>query len=338
MMNRSPAILAAVFLVLVGGIVLFVVSGKGGPAKRAADADALYPDLDTSRVDRIEIRTRRGGADLFRDGPIWRAASEDSFPADPDAVGKLLETALGFEASEIASRNASKHEIFAVDSASAIEVRLLSGAETDARFFVGKSGSDFQSTYVRDARGPDVYRQVGALKSVFDRGSRTWKDKAIFRLDEAEMVSVELDRKGEIIRYESRGEGGWVVVKPEGHRGVGALAPAIVMGLTKLGAIDYAPAGDDSVAGVDPPEATVRIGLRGGDEKALLIGAEKAGGGGRYVKRTSDGVLFLVPSSRVVNYLRPASELIEPAPPDSGLAIPPGAGEGPSAEGSSGGE
>jgi hypothetical protein len=336
--KRNPLLLAAIFVLLLGLVVLLVVSGQGSPAKKRGGSEALYPDLDTSRVDRIEIRTSRGSADLFRDGPVWRTAKEDSFPADPDAVMKVLEAAAGFSARDIASHSAEKHEIFDVDSGSAIEVRLATGGTTSARFFVGKSGSDFQSTYVRDGGGVDVFRQAGSLKSVFDRGARTWKDKAVFRLDEEKMAAVELARKGETIRYENRGEAGWVVAKPEGYRSVGALAVAVARGLTKLTATDIVSKSDTLLTGLDAPEAVVRIELAGGGEKTLVIGAEKPGGGGRYAKRASEDVLYLVPSSRLANYIRPTEELIEPLPPDSALMPPPELGSDPGEKGPGGGD
>jgi hypothetical protein len=66
--------------------------------------------------------------------------------------------------------------------------------------------------------------------------------------------------------------------------------------------------------------------MRDGPDPTLLVGAEKEGGAGRYVRSESDGVVFVVPVARLANYVKPSEELIEPAPPDSSLKIPPGAG------------
>jgi hypothetical protein len=331
-MRRNPLLLAGVLLVLLVLIVLLARGERGGtPVKRESGADLLYPDLDTSRVDRIEIRTARAAVDLYREDGLWKAADEDSFPADPEAVGKALAAAKDLSAREIVSRNPDKHEIFEVDSARAVEVILSAGGAPAARFFIGKTGEDFRSTYVRDASRPIVFRQADPLRSVFDRGTRTWKDKAVFRLEEERMASLEIEKGGETIRWENRGESDWAVTKPEGHRPIGALGVALARGLTRLTCIEIVPASGFPETGLDAPEAIVRIGMQGEPDRTLLIGREKEDGGGRYVKRAEDDVLFLVPEARVANYLRPASELIEPIPPDT-LAAPEegeeGAGEG----------
>jgi hypothetical protein len=325
-MTRNPFLLAGVFVALVGAIVLFVLSGRQNPAGKREGAGLLYPDLDTARVDRIELRTPRASVDLFRDGALWRAAREDSFPADPDAVQKILDAAKNLNARDIISRNAEKYAVFEVDSAKGVDVRLSAGGKEAAHFVVGRSGSGFQSTYVRDASRREVFQQAAPLKTVFDRGTRSWKDKAVFRLEEEKMLAVELERKGETIRLERLGEAGWSVASPVGYRAKGAMGEALARGLTRLTATDVAPAADAEKGLFETPEAIVRVDMRDGPDPTLLVGAEKEGGAGRYVRRESDGVVFVVPVARLANYVKPSEELIEPAPPDSSLKIPPGAG------------
>ncbi|MFH1681737.1 MAG: DUF4340 domain-containing protein [Candidatus Eisenbacteria bacterium] len=323
-MRRNPILLAGVLLALLVVIVLLARGGRGGAGRESErDAGLLFPDLDTSRVDRIEIRTPRAEVGLFRDGAAWKVATEDSFPADPEAVGKVLAAARDLSAREIVSRKPDKYDLFEVDSARAVEALLSAGEAAAARFFIGKSGEDFRSTYVRDASREEVFRQADPLRSVFDRGTRTWKDKAVFRLEEEKMAALELEREGETIRLENRGESEWAVTKPEGHRPIGALGVSLARGLTRLTCIDIVSMSDSAETGLDAPLAIVRIDMRDEPDMTLLIGAEKEGGGGRYVKRAADDVLYLVPGARVANYLSPADELIEPVPPDASLAPPP---------------
>ena len=49
-----------------------------------------------------------------------------------------------------------------------------------AHLFVGKTTPGFLSSYVRPADSNDVYVAQGYLQSVFNKGTRTWKDRTIF--------------------------------------------------------------------------------------------------------------------------------------------------------------
>ena len=330
-MHRSPILLAGLLVALV--LLIFILSqSNGGPEMEGAASSLLYPALDTEDVDRITIRGGGNVAELFREGEKWMVATEENYDADRDGMDRILEALASLSAEEVVSRKSEKYSVFELDSAQAVEVEIDSGGETAARFFIGKSGADFQSTYIRDSEREDVFLQHVPLKSVFDRGSRTWKDKTVFRLDDAEMLALELDRRGEKIRFENRGEGTWVVTEPPGHRPAGALVAALARGLTRLTCTDFAADGEREAAALDEPVAAVRIFMRDEQDRVLLIGAEKEEGGGRYVQRGSDDVLFVVPGSRLVHYLKPAAELIEPVPPDSSLMAPAGPEEEPAHE------
>ncbi len=330
-MHRSPILLAGLLVALV--LLIFILSQSGGgPEMEGAASFLLYPALDTDTVDRIVIRGGGNVTELVREGERWKVATEENYDADRDGMDRILEALASLSAAEVVSRKSEKYGLFELDSAQAVEVEIVSGGEEAARFFIGKSGADFQSTYIRDAEREDVFLQPVPLKSVFDRGSRTWRDKTVFRLDDAEMLALELDRRGEIIRFENRGEGTWVVTEPPGHRPMGVLTTALARGLTRLTCTDFAADGEREAAGLGEPEATVRIFMRDEQDRTLLIGAEKEGGGGRYVKRGSDDVLFVVPGSRLAHYLKPAEELIEAVPPDSALMAPAGPEEEPADE------
>ncbi|MFH1278652.1 MAG: DUF4340 domain-containing protein [Candidatus Eisenbacteria bacterium] len=321
-MPKNPLALVGVLLGLVI-VILLLVRGDDGPVKKEeARAGLLYPALDTASVDRITIRAGENLVDLSRGGSAWVVASEDGFAADPEGVTRILEALASLRADEVVSRKPEKYDLFELDSARAVEVAVGAEESESARFYIGKSGADYRSTYLRDGARDEVFLQPEALKGVFDRGTRTWKDRALFRIDEEKIAALEMECGGGTIRVEYRGDEGWVVTSPEGYRAKSPVIQGMPAGLTRLTANEFPPAADMALAGLSEPAGTVRIILQDESVKTLLIGAEKPDSGMRYVKRSSDDVLYLVSSSRVLNYIKPAEELIEPVPPDSSLAVP----------------
>lgn len=319
-MPKNPLALAGVLLALVI-VILLLVRGDSGPAvEEEIAAGLLYPSLDTAAVDRITIRADENRVELARRGADWIVAGVEEFAADPDGVKRVLDVLASLTADEVVSRKPEKYDLFELDSAGAVEVAVGAEGSEAARFFVGKSGPDFRSTYLRDGSREEVFLQSQSLRSVFDRGTRTWKDRTVFRIDEESIVALEWERAGESIRIEHRPDEGWVVTAPEGHRAKSPAIQGMPAGLTRLTANEFPPEADRGSAGLEAPEGTVRIFLRDESVKTLLIGAEKPDSGMRYVKRGSDDVLYLVSSSRLMNYVKPAEELIEPVPADSALA------------------
>jgi hypothetical protein len=315
-MRRNPLVLAGVLLVLVLVIFLLV---RPDHSRKADEQEslALYPGLDTSRVDRVQIHSKEADVDLFRDDEGWKVASEDSFPADPGGLERIVEAVAKLTDDEVVSRLPEKYDLFQVDSAQAVEVSVHADGEQQARFFIGKSGPDFSSTYLRDSEREEVFLQPDPLKGVFDRGTRTWRDKTIFDLEEEQMAELRLVRGDTTVVFQNRWEEGWVVSEPEGYQPLAGLAQGMARGLTNLTASDFGKEDEWEAAGFDEPKAEARITMVDESVRTLWIGNEKEGGGGHYVKRDSDEVLYLVPKARVSHYLRPVDQLIEPIPPDT---------------------
>lgn len=328
-MRKNPIALAAVLIVLVLIVILLGRSGERGPAAEAKE-ELLFPGLDTAVVDRIVIHAGENGAELVRGGEgAWVVASEDDFPADPEAVERVLEASAELSAASLTSRRPSKHAIFEVDSAQAVEVALEADGEEAARFFVGKSGPDFSSSYVRAGGRDEVYLHPRPVRSVFDRGNRTWRNKRIFDFAREDLARLRVEREGGTLLFENRGDQGWAVLEPEGYRPIGPLVEGLARGFTRLTASDFGGEEEREAAGLENPRARVVLQFTDGTEKTLLIGAEKGEGGGVYVQRGGDDTLFLVPAARIAAVFRKTEELIEPVPADTASAPAPAPEEEP---------
>ena len=109
-MTKNPVVLAVILIVLV--LVIVLMTRPSGPEKSGTVETALYPDLDTSLVDRIALREGDTVAEFRRSDGVWVVATQDGFPADPDAMGRLLSETARLTRDEVASRRPEKYRRF----------------------------------------------------------------------------------------------------------------------------------------------------------------------------------------------------------------------------------
>ncbi len=326
-MNRNPVVLAVLFAVLVG--LIYLVAKPGGTGKKKSDApEVLFAQLDTSKVDFVTIRDGADTVELKRGDERWMISSDSDFPANREGVSRLLAESAGFTTANVASRKPEKYAKFEVDSAAAVEVVLLAEGDTTAHFFVGKTGPDRTSNFVRAAGRDEVFLEAGRVKSAFQKPANSWRNRLVMELETDEIRTLEVVRREDRLLFESDQEGNWSVVEPKGYTPVNALVVAMSRVLSRLTASGFPDEGDSTGTGLDEPEITVNATLFNGTVYTLEIGAEQEGKGGRFVRKKGDDVVYIVPSSRLNNFTRPASELIEPAPADTtggdSTAVPAG--------------
>jgi hypothetical protein len=334
MNKRNIFILLAIFAVLVLAVIIIEgpVSRRG--KKKAAKESILFPGFDADQVYSVEIKTVGREVKLSKEDGTWVVATSGNYPADSESVGTMLDKVRDLKSTLTASKSAEKHSQFEVDE-SGVEVKMLGAEEALlAHFFVGKTGPDFMSTYVRKADKDRVLQVDGYLKSIFDKGTRGWRDRTIFSFDPAQVQRLTLvsEEKGEIA-IEALEDGGWQIIKPEVALAEKEAVDGIVRDISKLSADDFAEKKEEKTAEeestgteeeeiVSPeeqlasllkeyelaePQSKVMVDLKDGTARVLLIGGES--GYRYYVKREDKDTVFMVSKGKIDGLFKDLEEL-----------------------------
>ena len=314
-MMRNPAVLIVVLITLIGLIALVV--RPGGEGEEETSSAALFAGLDSAEVDAISVRDGENRTQLKRGPSGWVIASDNDFPADREGVNRLLRETIGLSMNDVASRKAEKHVRFEVDSASATEVRLDVQDNTVARFFVGKEGPDMSSQYVRAAGREEVFLQAGRLRDAYTRQHATWRNKTVLEVESDEVHTIELLRGEERLVFESDLEGNWTVAEPMGFDPVEPLVIAMARVMTRLTASGFPDEDEKGNEGFDAPGVVINATLFNGTAFSLEIGRERDDQPGWFVRKGGEDIVYVVPSSRLNNFIRPAEELMKPAAVDT---------------------
>jgi len=248
----------------------------------------LLRGYTTDAVVRFEIRARDQSWTLTKNDDAWTVGDE-GFEADAAEVRRALDKLTGLDRRELVAQNPQKHEDLEVGAGSprGVEVQLWTGASAEPthHLHLGKTASDFRSSFVRLDSEDQVYLSRELLRSVFDKGERGWRDRTVFSFRGADATGLEITKEGVTVVVE-RGEDGWRLTSPEESAADGPAIDSIVSTLSALSTDEFAAASDDSTTGLHEPSGSAIVSLSDGTRRGLVFGLEDDG---KVFARTIDG-------------------------------------------------
>lgn len=309
MKTKQLLILGGVFVFLLLVVLIFENPfGKSEHEKKIETAMPLFPDFDKEQVAKIEIIAPDGTTTLAKQNGEWGVASMDNYPADSDGVAQLLTKVTELKNTQRVSNNPEKQSEFEVDS-TGVEAKLMDANDKLlAHLFVGKITPGFLSSYVRVADSNDVYVAQGSLQSVFNKGTRTWKDRTIFDFNKGTTTELNISSPDETVELRLDENGAWQMLKPIAATANTTEVDNLLTTLSGLNTDDFAAANDDlAVYGLDVPQSTISAVLNDGTTATLHIGKEEEGK--LYVKRDDTETVFRLFKSNVDRLLKKSDTL-----------------------------
>ena len=317
MKTKQLLILGGVFVVL--AIVVLVLEnpfGKSAYDKKIETATPLFPNFDKEQVTKIEIIATGETTTLSKQESAWGVASMDNYPADSEGVAELLTKVGEVKNTQRVSSNPEKQAEFEVDS-TGVEAKLMDvNDKVLAHLFVGKITPGFLSSYVRAADSDDVYVAQGNLQSVFNKGTRTWKDRSIFDFNKGIVTELNISSPEETVELRLDADGTWQMLKPEASTANTTEVDNLLTTFSGLDTDDFADAQADLAEyGLDTPQSVISAALNDGTTATLYIGNEAEGK--LYVKRDDSDTVFRLFTSNVDRLIKKSGTLkAEPPPPE----------------------
>jgi hypothetical protein len=214
--------------------------------------------FEPESVDALRIEDGEGTVDLVRREGAWVLPGLDDFPADQEAVTRLLERLAGLQKGWPVATTSGALERFEV-AEDAYERRIsLTAAGTPAPLLYLGTSPGLRKTHVRPEGEVAVY---AASLDIWEAGAAPsdWIDKGILTLGEAAITRIELpgltlERDGEALRVAGLGEG---------EQTDAAAARTLVNRLANLRIQSVV--GEDVVPAGDTPALTITVTRAEGD-------------------------------------------------------------------------
>jgi hypothetical protein len=186
-MKRSQWILVGILVALV--VATFLVLRQPGEISTTDSSDRVLVTYDSAAVDKIEVHSPGTSVILEREAGRWMLTSPVKYQADEAAVALAVGNGRRIEITSLVSTNPEKRKLFQVDSSGTL-VKVYEKGIPKTAFYVGKMGTTYTETYVRADGSNDVYLAQGMLSTTFSRQVKEWRDKTIFKTDQAAIKSV----------------------------------------------------------------------------------------------------------------------------------------------------
>ena len=159
MKTRLAFFLLGMLLLL--GLVALLADRAEKRQRTVTATGKLVPGLDPAKAVRLEVKSKGATAVVEKKEGSWKVVP-DGFAADEAAVKDAIEKLARLEKGSVVSENPAKHEALEVKEGdprtTEVLVTLEGGKEPAAHLFVGKTGADYQSNFVR-LKGEDrVYQ------------------------------------------------------------------------------------------------------------------------------------------------------------------------------------
>jgi hypothetical protein len=147
-------------------------------------------EVDSARIDRIDVRSTSGSVRLERRGMEWFVASPVDARADAASIAGALGQASDLRVKNIVSSRPEKHALFQVDSAGGTTVTMYEAGTVRASFIIGKPAEGYTDTYVRVVGMDDVALVSGSFGWTFNRAVRDWRDRTILAVARADIREI----------------------------------------------------------------------------------------------------------------------------------------------------
>ncbi|MCE2415585.1 DUF4340 domain-containing protein [Candidatus Poribacteria bacterium] len=315
MKTKQLLILGAIFVVLAIVILLFENPFEQSDyQKKVETAMPLFPNFNAEQVVKIEITATGETTTLSKQNGSWVVASMDNYPADGEGVAELLSKVTAFKNTQRVSNNPEKQSEFEVD-ATGVEAKLMDANDKlVAHLFLGKTTPGFLSSYVRPADSNEVYVAQGYLQSVFDKGTRTWKDRTIFNFNKGIVTQLNIVSPEETVELRLDADGAWQMRKPVAAAAKTTEVDTLLTTFSGLDTDDFAEAkGELAEYGLDTPQSTISAVLNDGTTATLHVGKEEEGK--LYVKRDDKDTVFRLFKSNVDRLIKKSDTLKAEEPP-----------------------
>ncbi len=315
-MQRTRSLLYLLGAVVVAVVVLYV-DRPDRERVGVTGTHLLFPNFDPDAITTLEIDHLLDGVTLTRGEHGWtvqgrgNAMSKQlpheqeksvekspSFRADAERVAEALQKIADVSVGAAVSRKRESRNKLGV-GAVALQVQAKNSAgKVVAYLYIGKSGPDFFSNYVRVDGSDEVYLAGGRLRGAFPTMVSDWRDKKVWRLDPAEISSIKLTRKEDGFTLAKTATGAWELTAPEVSEQKGAIDQDKVSGwITRWNEITATEFLDNReiVTGLDKPSIILEVGMTDGSSRTLKIGQDTSEGL-PYGAVSSNSEVFVLPS------------------------------------------
>ncbi len=149
----------------------------------------ILGNLELTKVDSIRLEKNQEILELKKnDQGFWQV---NGFAADQEKIKILMEKAGALKVINLVSKNPDNFTKFDLNDNSAKKMIFNASNSEILNLIIGKTGSDWNSTYLRLATKNEVFLVDQELNSLFSLVPDNWRDKTVLNIDSNKITKIE---------------------------------------------------------------------------------------------------------------------------------------------------
>lgn len=290
--------------ILIGGAVLLLLGFAVYKQTQKSDAldqrtsKADLPEIKaTDDVDKIDIHNEKGDIVLEKKGDKWVMTKPVSAAANQGNVTSALTNLKDIKVDEVIAKNADEDlkKQYELDAAKGVHIQTFKGGEKKFEATFGKQGGRGNMAMLPDQ--PGVYAVKGYSGWMYTRDAKEWRDKEIFKFDDANVTSFTITNSNGPFSFTKGGDKwagtfkGKAIDKMDEQKVKDAVSA-----FKNLFAEDFGDGKPVSDTGLDAPAASIKLQLKDNAGTYELKIGKVSANESRYAQKAGDDTIFIVGS------------------------------------------
>lgn len=282
-MNRKTLIVLTLVFILLAVVATSPQWAKilpvsvTGPKAREIPLVEFTQDL----VQEIVITGSDEEARLTKNGTVWKVGDK---MASQEEINALFQSFADSQMVRLVSRSKDNISEYAVAENEGVEL-TIKGTFGESTLYIGKTGPELNSVYLRKKNSDNVYLYKGNLHTVAISDQSKWRDKTIISLPVADVGEITVEGKTNFRLTRTEAEAWTLYYTNVTKRFTSSELNTILTELSTLKAYDFASEEKESLARA--PDKT-KIILKDKNEGATLVELEVVEQQGAYFVQRKD--------------------------------------------------
>jgi len=206
---KSKTILYLVVFIVLAAAAYFLTSDRGEKTTSYDLSETKIFEIDSAKVDKLEIKNSKGDLVLSKATGEWRVESPYQYRTVSAYIESMVSGLKNLEIESIVSTNPEKKDTYGFTDENQSEVSVYESGVLKGKFIVGTSapGGGTQ-TYIKKPDSETVYLADGIDKNNYFRSDISeWKDKSIIAIPPQGINSIEFNTGGENFTVSKNADG-----------------------------------------------------------------------------------------------------------------------------------
>lgn len=179
-------------LVLLLVAAYFITADRGEKTSSYKLTEKKLFDVDSAKVDKIEIKTSNGVVVLSKATGEWRVDQPYQYRTTSVQIENAVSNLRNLKLESIVSTNPAKKETYGFKDGEQAEVTVYEGGAEKGKFIIGNSAPGAGSSYVKKIDSDNIYIAENVDRNNFVKTNiDDWRDKNIVSIPKESVKSVQ---------------------------------------------------------------------------------------------------------------------------------------------------